>query len=183
MSQITDPSHLDRLLTGIVRNAAALAQAWMDEDAAACAPAGQLEGRGATGPSDPTLSIALRDRKWEHRDQVAATILRVHKTLEQAVDARQPRTPTDPCACCRDELATHGAFCFPCWRYRREMDRPCDAKIHAGRPKVDMCRCPDSCCEAGTCTDRVGENRADLSDRCAQRKARGIWEREDAQAS
>ena len=184
---ITDPSHLDRILTGIVHNAARLAQAWMDEDQAACAPSGQTEGRSATGPSDPTLTIAIRDRKWEHRDRVAATLLRVAKTLDQAVDARQPRTPSDPCACCRDELATHGAYCFACWRYRREMERPCDAKIHQGRPKVRLCDCDDvsggRCCDPGTCTDRVGAGRARLSDRCVQRKARGLWDREDAQAS
>ena len=166
---ITDPKHLDAVLTRLTGNLSALADAWRDEDHAACAPAGQSDGPGGQGPGDPTPSIAARDRKWEHRDRIGRTLLKLSRQVESEVDGLKPRVPSEPCGCCGDEMATHGRLCYECLRYRRVMDRACDSQVHDLRPRVKMCGCPGWCCEV--CSDRAAPKRS-VSERCKKRMDR-----------
>ena len=164
------------VLATLAANAARLAQAWMDEDAAACAPGGQGDGPGKQGPSDPTHSIATQDRKFGHRDRLGSALLSVSQRLEREVEAIKPRTPTERCHCCEVETATHGHLCFACQLYRRKMDTSCTEEVHRLRPRVVMCECPTECCDV--CPDRAAQGRtgSKLSDRCAKRKSRGMWQ-------
>lgn len=172
---ITDPKHLESVLASIVDHVATLGRAWHQEDQAACAPSGQPEGPSGSDPSDPTRRIATeRDSKYRQRDKVGDQLMHLHATVQRMVEDRRPRTPSGPCNCCKDQTATHDGLCLKCYDFLRAHKFPCGQEVHDGRGAVKMCECPPECCDP--CTDRIASNRKELSDRCAQRKARRLWE-------
>jgi hypothetical protein len=176
LSTVTDPAHLNRLLTELATTAAQLARHWADEHAAAYAQTAGDGGRSAPGPSDPTCSVALLPRKHQHADRIGAAILRAHRTLGDALADVTPRTPTRDCRCCQREKATHGrdhnyesTDCWACWLYQKRMGYRCGDDIHDDRPRIRMCECSDTCCDV--CPDRAADGRT-VSERCRKRMYR-----------
>ncbi len=174
MTAITDPTHLERLLTSLATTAGRLAKAWADEHEGAYQPRGG-GGRTTNAAHSPTEAIAVQDRKHQHRDRIGAAILRAERTLTDAAADLLTRHPGGPCSCCGRETATHGhnddgtpVDCYRCHYYLRRTGRRCTDDIHDGRGYVRMCDCPTWCCEV--CSDRAAEGR-NYSERCKRRMA------------
>jgi len=184
LSFITDRKHLLSLSLEGIQAIEYLAKAWLAEDEAAHTPlSGVAVPVSGGGISDPTGRAALDDTdRYAARDRLGKELYGLIDRLKQARKRREPRAPGGPCSCCDRDTATHGqrddgtpADCFPCWRYRRKHGYRCTDDVHQLRPDVRMCECPPQCCDP--CPDRVAPSRTTLSDRCAQRKARGMWAR------
>lgn len=189
---ITGPDHLDRLLVDIATWASQVARSWADEDAASTMPR-TGDGTGSSpNTGDPVGTLVEAGRRTDVRDRIGSHLLAAHRALRAAHLELTPRTPTRKCRCCQTEMATcapdssgEWTACPACEKYRRAWGSRCPDEVHQQRPKVRMCECDalsgGRCCEPGTCTDRAAEQRAGLSDRCAQRKAR-VWGREQQSA-
>ena len=170
---------------------AKLGRAWNDEDEAACLPVSSsadapTTGGGRSAPTerralgpdlgddDPKMSdralAPTDDQKYRQRDHVGDQLMHVHAMLKKAVEDRQPRRPSGPCNCCRNETATHGGLCLACHDFLRARKFPCDARIHEERGGVRWCQCDGGCCPDG-CDDRAAEGRM-VSERCKARQAR-----------
>lgn len=175
---ITDPEHLDKVVQSIVRNVIFLTNAWVDEDAAACAPRASGGGRSSNVAADPTQAIADAPSRHRHRDHIASTLLHVNRRLTDLASELEPRKPAGKCRCCDTEEATHGrgTACWACDRYLHRNGYRCDAEIHDRRPVVRMCDCPGWCCTRGddgttSCPDRAADGRT-FSERCKKRMQR-----------
>lgn len=176
---ITDRGHLARITQQLLADILDLQDAWLAEDSAACYP-GTCDGgpRGTEAP-DPTRNLAMRDNRYRDRDHIGTELLHTARRIRTLKQRHQPRPAGGPCRCCHTETATHGltddhapAICWPCWRYLKANGAPCDEKVHQARPTVRWCECPPECCDP--CPDHAAEGRR-LSDRCRQRKTRGLW--------
>lgn len=181
MTRITDRYHLARRTQAGIAALLDLQDAWIEEDAAACAPRSTADGPTGTGTSDPTLTLADTPDRYRHRDHLGNGIARAILQLEQLIEAHKPRNTGGPCQCCKRDTATHGrdnqgrpTDCHRCWTYLRREGFRCNDEIHTGRSYVRMCECPTECCEV--CPDRTEDGRA-LSRRCRGRKTRGLWDR------
>ena len=184
MTFITDSKHLSRRIQDGLAALMELQDLWLDEDARACTPRSQ-SGTSVSGggQADPTHKVAVSESaRYQDRDRLGAAIHRAVETLERLVADRQPRQAGGDCSCCQVHTATHGttegsvpALCWYCWRYLRKHGVPCDHEVHKLRPEPPrLCECPEECCGGG-CADHVSPSRTKLSDRCAQRKSRGLW--------
>jgi hypothetical protein len=177
MSQITGPDHLEKVARDIILWTSQTVNGWLDEDQASAMPR-QGDGGSSPGPSDPVSGLVSAGRRTGARDRIAQHLLRAHRALRDAHLELTPRAPSDPCRCCKVEMATcapdaHGVWtaCPACDRYRREWGARCDEDVHELRPRVRMCECPEACCEPGTCADRAEEGRT-VSERCRKRQYR-----------
>lgn len=175
---ITGPDHLEKVARDIVLWTSQAVSGWLDEDAASAMPLQGGAGGSRTGPADPVSSLVAAGRRTGARDRIAQHLLRAHRALRDAHLELTPRAPSEPCRCCKTEMATtapdeHGRWtaCPACDRFRREWGTRCGDDVHQLRPRVRMCDCPDSCCEAGTCTDRAADGRT-VSERCLKRQYR-----------
>ncbi len=180
MSYITDRRHLAKVTQQLLANVLDLQELWLEEDAGAHSPRASGDGPSGNGTADPTGGIANDQHKTRDRDAVGGLIVRTSIAIKSELDRRQPRTPTDPCTCCHEIMATHGTLCWDCDRFARKMKFRCDDHVHDGRPKIRMCECPTliedpdgrrigGCCDV--CPDRAAEGRT-VSDRCRQRMHR-----------
>lgn len=168
---ITDRQHLLGVREQLRRDLDALALAWVDEDEGACAPAAGGVALASSGgsTSDPTHATVGHHDRYRSRDRLGRTILYLAGKVREEAARLEARTPTRPCACCGDELATHGDACFPCDRYARAHREPCGDEVHKARPSVRWCSCPRSCCDV--CPDHAEEGRT-VSHRCKARMGR-----------
>lgn len=171
MSYITDRHHLAKITQRGIAALLDLQDAWLEEDHLAHTPPANNDGtRTSNRPADPTPNIATHPNKTRDRDHLGNFILNHVTKAEQILKNREPHTPTEPCHCCHNTMATHGKLCWACNLYLHKVGYPCTEDIHEGRPNIRMCECPPECCDV--CPDKIAEGRTSLSDRCAQRISR-----------
>lgn len=141
-------------------------------------PGGSSSGDSPVeGQALATLEHGTDPRR--HLDRIVSGLEKHATALDGFVeDLAATRTPTVPCWCCHDELATHTRrihgqpveLCAACHDFHRNNDTLCGEETHRHRPKVRWCDCPLECCPAG-CPDRAAEGRR-ISERCKSRMRR-----------
>lgn len=153
------------------------------EDPASPVTANYDPGGTSSGDS-PTEGQALASLEHthdprRHLDRIVSGLEKHATALSGFVDdLTATRTPTRPCWCCHDELATHTRrvhgetveLCAACHDFHRNNRTLCGEETHRHRPKIRWCDCPLECCPSG-CPDRAAEGRR-ISERCKSRMRR-----------
>lgn len=92
---ITDRDHLNQVVQRLMRDVVDVAEAWLREDADACAPASRdgLAARTSGGlPGDPTAGMADSEGRYRERDWIGRQLVRLRADTATAVARYRTRS-------------------------------------------------------------------------------------------